>query len=866
MTPENNIFGKDGFFWWVGVVEDRMDPLKLGRCRVRILGYHLDNKQILPTEDLPWSIPVQPITSAAISGKGSSPIGPLEGTWVIGFFADGKDCQQPVMIGTLAGYPKAGAACPSNAETSLEEQPGVVKDSAGNVVKDETGKPILAQSSNTVTTATDSNAIASTLPPLTQSDIQSLMDAIGKKESSSVPGGAQNYSVTNRLGYVGKYQFGAAALQSLGYVRNPVPMKARSNSELTDASVWTGKNGISSLEDWKQNRNNCQETAMFELLKYNYKLLTPSTIDPTGEKGQAAGYLAVAHLLGAGGARNLKNGSIGKDANGASATQYYDIGAAAVGGEPKASVEPPPDLARRPNTRQAGPGADPAGPLNDPKLGQPEPYSDPNSVYPRCEYTDRADTNKLATNDADNSLVNKKKQNAPGDINIANTAETWTEPAPAYCARYPYNHVIESESGHVIEMDDTPGAERLHIWHRTGTYIEIDRDGTLRQHVQGDNYEVFIRNNRMYTKGNWDLTVDGPAKVMLKDAADVEIWGKTVVNIKNDADVNVAGDLKFKAANIYMEATNDIQVKAGNYYNLKTGGDANFVVGGDEQHEVAGDYDLDASNVNINSGTANATDAASTGLDTLTAQSPSGGYPEYLVLPECSAEESAGYQQDAGEDEQYANKMVNKGVYTQPQVEQGKAVAAAGCKRSDTNRINVVTPVRVDVSEFENFTDFPDTIKLSKYFTLGEVSNRVALASEQKAVVAQRGLTKKQIVSNLKALAVNVLDPIRAKYPNMFVTNAFRVGSGSSQHELGEAADLQFRGATASEYYDIALWIRDNVAYDQLLLEYKTTGSGQPWIHVSHKISGNRAATASNKVMTFMNHASVKPFLCDLSS
>ena len=47
------IFNKDGFNWWIGCVEDRMDPEKMGRCKVRIFGYHTDNKQLLPTKDLP---------------------------------------------------------------------------------------------------------------------------------------------------------------------------------------------------------------------------------------------------------------------------------------------------------------------------------------------------------------------------------------------------------------------------------------------------------------------------------------------------------------------------------------------------------------------------------------------------------------------------------------------------------------------------------------------------------------------------------------------------------------------------------------------------------------------------------------------
>ena len=50
--------GKNGFVWWVGVVEDRKDPLQLGRCRVRILGFHTEDTNELPTENLAWAIPI----------------------------------------------------------------------------------------------------------------------------------------------------------------------------------------------------------------------------------------------------------------------------------------------------------------------------------------------------------------------------------------------------------------------------------------------------------------------------------------------------------------------------------------------------------------------------------------------------------------------------------------------------------------------------------------------------------------------------------------------------------------------------------------------------------------------------------------
>ena len=97
--------GKDGFQWFVGVVEDRADPKTLGRVRVRCLGYHTETLIKLPTDDLPWAHPMNPITSATVSGIGQTPLGVVEGTWVVGFFTDGRDAQQPMIMGTLPGVP-----------------------------------------------------------------------------------------------------------------------------------------------------------------------------------------------------------------------------------------------------------------------------------------------------------------------------------------------------------------------------------------------------------------------------------------------------------------------------------------------------------------------------------------------------------------------------------------------------------------------------------------------------------------------------------------------------------------------------------------------------------------------------------------
>lgn len=90
--------------WWIGIVEDRADPEQLGRYRVRVLGYHTANKVQLPTEDLPWATCVLPVYSPSVSGIGQNPM-LVEGSTVLGFFADGHEEQQPIIVGSYMGFP-----------------------------------------------------------------------------------------------------------------------------------------------------------------------------------------------------------------------------------------------------------------------------------------------------------------------------------------------------------------------------------------------------------------------------------------------------------------------------------------------------------------------------------------------------------------------------------------------------------------------------------------------------------------------------------------------------------------------------------------------------------------------------------------
>jgi hypothetical protein len=200
----------------------------------------------------------------------------------------------------------------------------------------------------------------------------------------------------------------------------------------------------------------------------------------------------------------------------------------------------------------------------------------------------------------------------------------------------------------------------------------------------------------------------------------------------------------------------------------------------------------------------------------------------------------------------YFNSKASTGVVEPKEVAREETVKPSG-QTSGSATVNKA-PTTTDPGETEPNEEgkFPDTYPLSSRFTLGRVTKKPGVVFQHDVNQTNvQGIPTKKIVENLKLLAANTLEPIYAKYPNAFITNTFRPDS-RTQHGRGQAADIQFRGVSKAEYYNIAIWIRDNVPYDQLLLEYKTTGSGLPWIHISFAVP-QRAPSDPTKVMTFLN-------------
>lgn len=790
------------FNWWIGIVEDRDDPLRMGRVRVRIANVHSDNIATTPTEELPWATPLQSTVSAAVSGIGIAPIGLVTGTWCVGFFMDGEDMQQPIIVGTLGGMPDPLPLDDPQEDTeSLDTNPNVLRAANGTVVVDGSGNPIQLEPQADAT----NDIITETLPPLTVSQIQKLMDAIGFKESSSVAGGRQNYTASNRLGYIGKYQFGAPALATLGYVKTPVGAKL-DNSVLDAAASWTGKERLKSKNDFFT-ASKVQEKIMFENLKFNYNVLkrkgTISTNDPAGK---VAGLLSTSHLLGAGGAIAYASGKDSKDANGVTGRTYYNIGASAVGETVPLPNAPAP---------QIPPNRDPATSLNPPNKFKYFPFTDPNKKYPLKEYENLPDTNKLAIGIVEKTQIEARTNSVRENIPVVD-GEGWDEPPPAYSARYPYNQTFQTEAGHLVEFDNSPGHERIHIYHKAGTYTEIDVNGTSVRKVVGDNYEILERNNYLYVRGAYNMTIDGATQILVKNNVNLQVYGETNATINNNLNLKVAGDMN---------------VITGGAFNVKAGGDFNV---------RAQNTNIDGGLINLNSGTA--ASISGSAPDSLSVEETD---TSPLQRPETNVEP---FELDAGEPgaEEIHEEQVQSGQVVETVPQESEEAAQEDIEQTE------VDAIPCDCNEFQGVSVFPDSIKLSKYYNLGQLSSQSAVVKEK--VVDQRGLTRGQIVCNLKNLAVNCLDKIKEKYPDVVVTNAFRTDKGGrtnvSDHGTGMAADLQFPSIPASRYFEVVNWIAANVPYKQLLLEYGG-GARNPWIHIAYDKSGQKHPLA---IATFKDH------------
>lgn len=125
--------------------------------------------------------------------------------------------------------------------------------------------------------------------------------------------------------------------------------------------------------------------------------------------------------------------------------------------------------------------------------------------------------------------------------------EFFAEPSPAYNAQYPFNRVIET-ANHSIELDDTPGAERITVYHSSGSYIAIDARGSTTHKSTSDKFQINDRNNYVYIKGRNIVTIEGDSQVYVKGNKIEEITGDLIQNVRGNHLLSVGGQSTLNAS------------------------------------------------------------------------------------------------------------------------------------------------------------------------------------------------------------------------------------------------------------------------------------------------------------------------------
>ena len=178
---------------------------------------------------------------------------------------------------------------------------------------------------------------------------------------------------------------------------------------------------------------------------------------------------------------------------------------------------------------------------NPSDFGQPQ-----NSRRSRGEYLDET------------SLTSQNAARVEG-IEIAGRPDrAWSEPPPAGAPQYPFNRVFESGS-HTIELDDTPDNERITIYHKAGSYIQIDHRGVVVNKAVSDQYDVLDRNEHKVV----GAAGGGFSTVTINGNSYVKVNGNKIEEITGDLETLVHGNHLHSVGNQYtMVAGIQAQIRA----------------------------------------------------------------------------------------------------------------------------------------------------------------------------------------------------------------------------------------------------------------------------------------------------------------
>lgn len=533
-------------------------------------------------------------------------------------------------------------------------------------------------------------------------------------------------------------------------------------------------------------------------------------------------------------------------------------------------------------------------------------FADPRSFYPRR--VNEVDTNRLAVNDAtkQHPVVNLKRQRVDDLVG---------EPETQYASKYPYNHVKETESGHIVEFDDTPGHERIHEYHRSGTFYEVHPDGTKVTKIIGDDYEIVHQNKKLRVRGNIEVYCDGDADLYVRGSLTGQVDENIDLHAGKNINIHAGKNMRFYAndsmeftaqkeltatsvSKMTLQSQADVNINAeGNYLtNIKGTSDiisdgkiaikspSSIIINGNSTIDIlgGGNMNLEGKEIKLNGGAFRSSvekvedtkykDSSGVSLysegkevdapvkaTVLDAKDLSALADEQSVygeddIPKSDADikadvasgnalpsSSSDYSYNSI-DGNYNSESASRPLISVPAVpdfpkEHGYSTGQSELLYTESAKVTSVTKPSKIILPDDGSIDYNMYIsskyKLSKLTLAPPVGQKINKGKEE----------AEKIINKLRVLAVNCLDPLLAEYPKLRINMGYfesRPGT-SSAHSLGEAVDIQVADASKGEYFEIAIWIRENLPHDSIILQYRTTGSGMPWIHLGCKESGNRS-------------------------
>lgn len=233
-------------------------------------------------------------------------------------------------------------------------------------------------------------------------------------------------------------------------------------------------------------------------------------------------------------------------------------------------------------------------------------FADPNEAYPKKSFLNAPSVNEKARG---TKRVNVELGGGNADLDL----ELKDEPASIY----PNSQVKETASGHIVEYDDTPGAERIMIRHRTGSGVEMRANGTMIYGSVGNTIKVTAQDEKVIVDGDGELHYNGNLKLKVAGDFDLEVGGDFNVRVDGDIDQTIKRSYKqdigkskevkiveSRSETIGIDGTTFIHGNSTNTIKKSN----NIFVGEDEAHHVGGTLFMTAENeVSLSTKSINAT-------------------------------------------------------------------------------------------------------------------------------------------------------------------------------------------------------------------------------------------------------------------